>query len=84
VERGGALTHKHFQMVMKGNFSSLLMLNKNIKVYLDWDLNPPMSHVVSCKDLRDESLHKFKGMVGYCMKDNGEEHFEFIHHNGLK
>lgn len=84
MERGGTLTHKHFQMVMKGNFSSLLMLNKKIKVCLDWDLNPPMGHVVSCKDLRDESLHTFKGMVGYCMKDNGEEHFDFIHHNELK
>jgi hypothetical protein len=20
-------------------------------------------------------------MVGYCMKDNGEEQFEFVHHN---
>lgn len=20
-------------------------------------------------------------MVGYCTKDNGEEHFEFVHHN---
>ena len=28
VERGGALTHKHFQMLVKGNFSSLPVLNK--------------------------------------------------------
>lgn len=28
VERGGALMHKHFQMVMKGNFTSPLLLNK--------------------------------------------------------
>lgn len=27
-----------------------------------------------CKMLRDEGLHTFLGMIGYCMKDNGEEH----------
>ena len=30
---------------------------------------------------RDEGLHTFLGMVGYCMKDNEEEHLEFVHHN---
>jgi hypothetical protein len=34
VEKGGALTHKHFQMMVKGNLSSLLLLNKKIKVCL--------------------------------------------------
>ena len=38
-----------------------------------------MGHVLSYKRLRDESLHTFLGMVGYCMKDNGVEHFEFVH-----
>ena len=28
LERGGALMHKHFQMLVKGNFNSLLVLNK--------------------------------------------------------
>ena len=31
VEHGGALIYKHFQMVVKGNFSSLPVLNKKIK-----------------------------------------------------
>lgn len=39
-----------------------------------------MGHVVSCEHLRDEGLHKLLAMVGYCMTDNGEEHFEFVHH----
>ena len=34
-----------------------------------------------CKKLRDEGLHIFKGMMGYCMKDIGKEHLKFIHHN---
>lgn len=34
-EKSGALTHKHFQMMVKGNFSSLRVFNNNIKVALD-------------------------------------------------
>ena len=68
-------------MMMKGNLSSLLVLNKKIKVCLVWDDHPLMGHVVPCKRLRDKELHTFLGMVGYCMKDNMEEHFEFVHHN---
>lgn len=51
VERGGALTHKHFKMVVKGNFSSLPMLNKKIKIALGWDANPCMGHVEIYKKL---------------------------------
>ena len=71
MERGGALIHKHFQMVVKGNFTSLPVLNKKIKVCLGWYASPSMVHVGSCKKMRDEGLHTLKGMIGYHMKDNG-------------
>lgn len=66
-------------MVVKGNFTSRRVLNKKFKVCLGWDGMevPPPVMVVSFKRLRDE------GLVEYCMKDNGEEHFEFVHHNVL-
>ena len=48
---------------------------------MGWDVSPPMGHVVSCKKLRDKGLHTFKGMIGYCMKNNGNKYFEFVHHN---
>lgn len=38
-----------------------------------------MGHTVYCKWLRNDGLHTFLGMVGYCMKKNGEEHLEFVH-----
>ena len=56
-------------------------MNKQIKICLRWDESPLTGHVVSCKRLRDEGLHTFKGMVGYYMKDNGKEHFEIVNHN---
>ena len=64
-------------MIMKGNYISLLVSNKKIKVCFGCD----ESHVVSCECLRNEDLHTFLGMVGYCMKDNGEERLEFVHIN---
>ena len=80
VERGGALTHKHFQiMVVKRNSTSLPMFKKKFKACLGWDESPPMGHVVSCKTLRNEGLHIFRDIIMHCMKDNGEKHFEFVH-----
>lgn len=67
-------------MVVKDNFNSLHIFNKNFKVALGWDENPPTGHVVSCENLVDEGLHTFLGMVGYCMKDNGEDYLGFVHH----
>lgn len=63
VENGGALTHKHFQMVVKGNFSRLPMLNKKIKMCMGWDSSTPTGHVLLCKKLRDEGLHMFKSIA---------------------
>lgn len=39
VERGSALTQKHIQMVVRGGFYSLLVLNKTNKVCLGWDVS---------------------------------------------
>jgi hypothetical protein len=35
-------------------------------------------HVVHCKQFQNIGLHTFVGMVGYCMKDIDENHFQFI------
>ena len=52
-----------------------------MNVCLGWNVSPLTGHVVWCKRLRDEGLHTFKGMIGYRMKGNGEERFEFVHCN---
>lgn len=75
------MTHKHSQMMLNNILSSLFVLKKKIKVALGWQVDPSMGHIVSCKKLRDEGLHTFLGMVGYCVKDNGQDQFEFVHHN---
>ena len=75
------MTHKYFQMIVKGNFSGLLVLNKKVEGLFGIRCESSNGHVVSCKKLMNEDLHTFKGMIGYYMKDNGEDHFEFVHHN---
>lgn len=65
----------------EGEFSCLPILHKKMKVCLSWDVSPRTGHVVFCKKLRDEDLHSFKGMIGYCVKGNGEEHYECVHDN---
>lgn len=48
---------------------------------LGLDEYPSTRHVVSYRKLGDEGFHTFLGMVGHCMKDSGEDCFEFAHHN---
>jgi hypothetical protein len=67
--------------VLKADFNSLPMLNKKIKICLCWDVNSMTGHLVLPKKLRDEGLAAFLGMVGYCMKDNREEHIGFVDQN---
>jgi hypothetical protein len=43
------------------------MSNKKTKVCLGWDESPPTGHVVSCKTLRDEGLHKFLRAYGWAL-----------------
>ena len=64
LECGGAVMHKHFQMMVKGNFSILPLLNKKIKVCLGWDEKPVTCHVVCCKRLRNEGFNMLLGMLG--------------------
>ena len=67
--------------MLKGIFSSLHVLNKKIKVALGWHVDPPTCYVVSCKKLRDESLHTFWGIVGYSTMGHVQDRFEYLNHN---
>ena len=72
--------HNLCQMVVKReNFSSVPMLNKEIKGCLGWDERASCGSCCFLQEVEDEGLHIFLVMVGYFMKDNGHEHFEFVH-----
>jgi len=36
---------------------------------------------VHCKLLKGVGMHTYIGMIGYCLKEQGEKHFLFYHKN---
>jgi len=83
IGRGGALSRLRLQMVCQMMASSATVVSKRIKTHLGWDKPgaAPMGHHILTKTLRNTGLHTFIGMLGYCIKDQGEDHFDCVHHN---
>ncbi len=77
-------SHLHMQMVVKLHISNLKMLNKVLKERLGEMVKEKHQMSMSCttsKQLQDTSFYTFNGMVGYCMKNIDENHFQIVHHN---
>ncbi|MCO5600128.1 hypothetical protein L7F22_054236 [Adiantum nelumboides] len=81
VERGGTLLHLHLQMVVRMWSTSLVAINKMVKNYLGWANAPPPGGIVICRALTQRRLHTLEGIIGYCLKDNGQAHFQVVQHN---
>jgi hypothetical protein len=68
----------------KTSFANVIALNKLIKKALGWDdvtIAPPKHHVHFNLYLKGIGMHTCTGMIGYYLKDQGEEHFQFCHRN---
>ncbi|MCO5582557.1 hypothetical protein L7F22_036454 [Adiantum nelumboides] len=72
VERDGTLLHLHLQMVIRMWSMSLVAINKMVKNYLGWAKAAPPGGIVLCHALTQRRLHTFEGMIGYCLKDDGQ------------
>ena len=83
IEQGGALSRLHLQMVCRLITSFATMVSKLIKTYLGWnDVKKALiGHYILTKTLCNIGLHIFNGMLGYCIKDKGEDHFQCVHKN---
>ena len=70
-------------MVCRLVTSSTTMVSKLIKTYLGWNdvKKAPGGHHILTKTLRNTGLHTFIGMLGYCIKDKGEDHFQCVRKN---
>ena len=77
-----ALQRLHFQVFFRILSTSTVVVSKFVKVYLGWDKGkaPPNSHVL-VKKFNETRLHTYVGMLGYCVKDRREDHFEVVHNN---
>ena len=74
---------KHFQAVFRIVSSSPIAVSKLLKTYLGWDEkgeSPHNLHVL-VKNLTGVGLRTYIGMIGYCVKDRAEEHFQVVHNN---
>ena len=85
IERGDALQKLYFEAVFRIVSSSPQAMSKLLKTYLGWEKgqSPPNSHIL-VKKLKEVELHTYIGMIGYCVKDKGEQHFDVIHNNITK
>ncbi|MCO5580051.1 hypothetical protein L7F22_033917 [Adiantum nelumboides] len=81
LERGGIAFHLHLQMVARIMATSVIAISKKVNIYLGWDKNCPQGGNVLCRALQQKGMHTFEGMLGYCLKDAGKEHFENVGHN---
>jgi hypothetical protein len=61
--------HYSFEQIDQKNFS------------LDDVTIAPLRHHVHCKPLKGVGMHTYISVIGYCLKDQGEEHFQFCHRN---
>jgi len=81
-ERGISERYLHFQGVAEGYFKSAKEMNEEIKMALGWTKgHVPHGAHVTCKSLMNKGLHTWHGMIGYCTKDRGQEHYNCISHN---
>ncbi|MCO5551220.1 hypothetical protein L7F22_004719 [Adiantum nelumboides] len=81
VERGGIVFNLHYQMVVRMWATSLISINKKVRQYLGWDSDKPVGALILCRALKQKNMHTFRGMVGYCMKDRDEAHFQKVDYN---
>ncbi|KAL3684223.1 hypothetical protein R1sor_002245 [Riccia sorocarpa] len=57
------------------------MLKQEIRKAIGWAEEGPPGGSICIKSLRDKGLHTIVGIIGYCLKDEKEEHFRVFHKN---
>jgi hypothetical protein len=71
-------------MACKIYIFTFVVLNKLIKKRFGLgyvNINVPWAYIVHCKLLNDVVMHEYIYMIGCCLKDQGEEHFQFYCRN---
>ena len=81
LERGEIAMHLHAQGIIRLTCTGALNANSMIKKAIGWDKDRPTGAIINCKGLHGQKLHTFHGMVGYCMKDSLEPHFQSVSFN---
>ncbi|KAL3687070.1 hypothetical protein R1sor_013379 [Riccia sorocarpa] len=80
-ERGDAHLLLHIQGMISIKSSSIRMVKAQIRQAIGWEDDGPLGGSICIKSLRDKGLHTIVGIIGYCLKDDKEEHFRFFQKN---
>ncbi|KAL2635354.1 hypothetical protein R1flu_006833 [Riccia fluitans] len=81
LERGDAFLQLHVQGMMSLKTSSTRSLKAEIKSWIGWDYHGLIGGSICIKSLRNRGLHTVIGLIGYCLKDEGLDHFRFYSKN---
>ncbi|KAL3689722.1 hypothetical protein R1sor_016031 [Riccia sorocarpa] len=77
VEKGGSLFNLQLQGVIAIDCTSGVDVQKRLTTALDWDQHRPLGGCICVKKLSYKGVnHTFNGMIGYCLKDRQELHFQ--------
>lgn len=78
MERCETKNHLHFWMVCWARTKSARSFGILVHKYMGWyeQKNKNLAGKVMCKVLTNCMLHTYQGMIAYCLKDVGKNHFE--------
>ncbi|KAL3675088.1 hypothetical protein R1sor_025036 [Riccia sorocarpa] len=80
-ERGDSHLLLHIQGMISISCSSTTTLKKDIREAIGWMDNGPLGGSICVRSLKDKGLHTIIGIIGYCLKDEKEEHFRVFTKN---
>ncbi|KAL2621264.1 hypothetical protein R1flu_001469 [Riccia fluitans] len=81
LERGDTFLQLHIQGMMRLKTSSIRRLKSEIKTWIGWDYGGPIGGSICIKSVRTKELNTVTGLIGYCLKDEGLDHFHFYSKN---
>ncbi|KAL3680963.1 hypothetical protein R1sor_023919 [Riccia sorocarpa] len=80
-ETGDAHLLLHIQGMISIKSSSTRMVKAQIRQAIGWEDDGPLGGSICIKYLRDKGLHTTVSIIGYCLKDEKEEHLRFFQKN---
>ncbi|KAL3690356.1 hypothetical protein R1sor_016665 [Riccia sorocarpa] len=81
LERGDSHLQLHIQGMLRITTSSARALKTEIHNVIGWEQATPLGASICVKTLKYKGLHTVIGLIGYCLKDEGQEHFRFYTKN---
>ncbi|KAL3695828.1 hypothetical protein R1sor_009904 [Riccia sorocarpa] len=74
-ERDDTNLQLHIQGVMTIVASSVRSIKIDILKEIGWDVQAPVGGVVCVKSVKNQGLHTVTRLIGYCLKDEDQDHF---------